>query len=290
MPVNYKLTFWDVQAGTSDVGAPVRAQVAKATLALQDHPDVLFASSAGGYDDTETLEIALLVAADYELLKLQPYIERNIRAEGLTSKVYPKSHVRFYNLGSATLEIIKKATYITDVDTVRTQLDSLVDLPRVAPTPAANRKTYAELVAAYLSAAQAKANAADTQDAEGPILAADFSTSDLLEEISVTEDKCKRMKAARDDDIETEVQEINAGLQELASITDTNTAVFEMIKSEIISVGKKMWNAYGGVGKAGGLSALLSGIISSIGGAPEVAISASVAAAVLTILWVLFKP
>jgi hypothetical protein len=64
---------------------------------------VIFASSAGGYDDIETLETALLVPIDHKRLRLQPAVERAIVAEDLTSKIYLKSDIGLHELDDVQL-------------------------------------------------------------------------------------------------------------------------------------------------------------------------------------------
>jgi hypothetical protein len=292
MPINYKLTFWDIQAGTGDVGAAVRAQIAKAALTLQEHPDVLLASSAGGYEDKETPEIALLVPVDNSSIVLQPSIEKAILAEGLRAKVSLKSNVAYYELAERHLAAVERATYIADLDTAREEVATLVDLPRSEPTSGYTTKAFAQQVTEQVTALL-QASAADTPEAEIATLATSFPSDSILDEISVTADMYAKMKKARDDDIKDLVKQINDTLADVRAdgVTgNTNQAVTDMILGEVVTIGKDMWNKYGGLKSAGSLSTMISGLIASIGGVEVVAAIAAVVAVAIGILWVIFKP
>jgi hypothetical protein len=292
MPINYKLTFWDIQAGTGDVGAAVRAQIAKAALTLQEHPDVLLASSAGGYDDRETPEIALLVPVDNSSIVLQPSIEKAILAEGLRAKVSLKSNVAYYELADRHLAAVERATYITDLDTAREEVATLVDLPRSEPTSVYTTQAFAQQVTEQVTALL-QASAADTPEAEIATLATSFPSDSILDEISVTADMYAKMKKARDDDIKDLVEQITGSLADVkvdGKNGNTNQAVADMILGEVVTIGKDMWNKYGGLKSAGSLSTMISGLIASIGGVEVVAAIAAVVAAAIGILWLIFKP
>lgn len=293
MPSNYKLSFWDISVGGGDVGAPTRAQVAKAALTLQDHPDVIFSSSAGGYGDEESLEIAILLPVEYSPISLQPVVERAVINEGLTTRIHLKSDVRWYDFDEAHLASIGQATFVPDVDrdAVRSQIDTLVDLPRVAPSPgaAARPKELVQQIVDFLNTKTLNATDAATA-AHIATLVSDFPPEALLEEVSVSADKYERMKKARGGDIEAEVKNLQDSLTSLSKETSTNAAVLLMIASGLITVGKAMWTAYTAIQAAGGLVPMITGLIASVGGIAEVVAIAVVVAILIGILWALLKP
>jgi hypothetical protein len=290
MPDNYVQVFWDVQAGTGNVGAAVRASVAKAALTLLEHPDVIFASSAGGYDDTEALEVALLLPADYSPLALQPTVEKALLAEGLPAKVSLQSDVRYYDFGTSEIEAIERAAYVEDAESLRADIEHLVDLPPVESPAVADPKSIIDQLIDYLSTVKLDQSADfATADAVSNA-AATFPPEALLDEVSISQDKYDRMKKARGGAIETEIKNLQDGLSKLSTENKTNVAVTIMIASGLVTVGKAMWTAYKAVKTAGGLGPMITGLIGSIGGVAKLAALALLIAAVITFLWALLKP
>jgi hypothetical protein len=256
MSPNYKLVFWDVQAGNGDIGAPVRAQAAKAALALRKHPDVTFASSAGGYNDLEALEIALLVPVDYDPLTIQPVVESAMQNEGSTSKVSLKSDFRLYSHSGSQLAALKQATEIEDVETVRSQINHLVNLPKIEP--AADNTLLTQQFINSLSAGCSADNASHLTP-NLPVFAEEISISSRKYQIIANFDLAGP-------DVEGEVKALQDGIKELANAQSTNAAVHDMISSDIMTVGKDMWTAYSALQTAGDVTTMLSGLIASIGG------------------------
>ena len=297
MSSGHKLTFWDIHAQPGDVGATVRAQVAKAALTLQDHPDVLFASSAGGYDHSESPEIALLVPIDYNPIALQPTLERAISSEGLATRVSLKSDVRYYDFEDHEIASIDRATYISDPEVVRANIDDLVQLPRLE-TDTPDSKELVQQLIDYLNVVQLRADATEATQAGGGaavsaaavVNAQDFPSDILLEELSLSAEKYQRMKNARGDAIEAEITNLQDSLKKLSGEKNTNSAVLLMVASGLITVGKAMYAAYGAVSAAGGVAPLISSLIASVGGIASVAAIAVVVVLVIGVLWALLKP
>ena len=286
MEVNHKLIFWDVQAGTADVGAAARAQIAKATLALQEHPDVVFSSSAGGYDDSESPEIALLVPVDFSPLALQPAIERAVLAEGLTTKITLKSDVRFFSFEEPEMTALADAS-VEDVARARESVDELVNLQRVEKDETAKPKELVDQLIEHFTAL--KTLSKEEVSAQSITDAKDFPSSVLLDQLSVSVDKYNRMKKARGSDIESEIKNLQDALSKLSTEKKTNAAVLVMVTSGLVTIGKAMWNAYSAVGKAGGVTPMISGLINSVGGVGVVSATASAIVAVISILWAILK-
>ena len=286
MEVNHKLIFWDVQAGTADVGAAARAQIAKATLALQEHPDVVFSSSAGGYDDSESPEIALLVPVDFSPLALQPAIERAVLAEGLTTKITLKSDVRFFSFEESEMTALADAS-VEDVARARESVDELVNLQRVEKDETAKPKELVDQLIEHFTAL--KTLSKEEVSAQSITDAKDFPSSVLLDQLSVSVDKYNRMKKARGSDIESEIKNLQDALSKLSTEKKTNAAVLVMVTSGLVTIGKAMWNAYSAVGKAGGVTPMISGLINSVGGVGVVSATASAIVAVISILWAILK-
>jgi hypothetical protein len=297
MSYNYKLTFWDIQAGTGDVGAAVRAQIAKAALTLQEHPAVTFASSAGGYDDKETPEIALLVPVDHDTIELQRFVLKAVLAEGLAAnlKVSLKSNIAYYDLEDRHLAAIERATYIADLNAARAEIDTLVDLPRSQPTSVYDPKAFLQpLIDKLTNMLQASSvDNASFYEAEATTLVTKFPAEEIIEEISVSADMYAKMKKAQGDDIKNLVEDINKTLKEIKADgenNNTNQAVFDMIQGEVVTIGKEMWEKYAGLKSAGSLGAMISGLIASVGGVQVVAAIAAAITLVFFLFWITVWP
>lgn len=94
----------------------------------------------------------------------------------------------------------------------------------------------------------------------------DIPANNLAEPMLLTEDKYKRMKAARDDDVKTEIVALQNAISELAGATDTNKAVLIMMSSGLIAVGTKMVEIYGAIHVANSLSTAIRTLIVAVGG------------------------
>jgi len=115
--------------------------------------------------------------------------------------------------------------------------------------------------------------------------ASDIPSGDITEPMLITEEKYKRMRDARNGEVETEVNGLKNALVELSSTTKTNMAVLIMVAGGLVAVGPKMVSAYGAITAAGSLSAAISAAITAIGG---VAVLVGIAAAIAAILLALF--
>lgn len=273
----YKQSFWTIDVGTTgDIGAIKRAQIAKAAFALQDHPDILLSTFAGGRDDAEAPEISLVVPADADVAALQPIVERAVAAENLPVKVFLQNEVRNYDLDDVALEYFAEFTAVDNKQEALRSLEHIVSLPIIPH--AADDVNPAEIFE----------NLVPTP----PRLAArpkDIPSKQIADCISVSSRKYEQLKNATGDKIKDEIQGLNNALNTLQKETKTNAAVALMVGSGLITVGKLMWSAYGAYVAAGSVSAMISGMIAAVGGIAIFSGIVAGIAAVFGLLWIILK-
>lgn len=295
MSPTHKQTFWTIDVGTGDIGTAKRAQIAKAALMLQQHSLVVHSSSAGGYGNAEKPEIALTVDIAFTKTQvLQGEVEAALAKEGLPGvTVVLEQDVHWFTFGDAHLGALK-ASVINDVPLARRSIDELVRAPGRKPTAGTPTNLATEL-AAILS--QFDGHNPSNAVKATPILgtdASDIPNSELAEMMLITEEKHRRMRDARDGNVEAEVNGLKDALVAISNATKTNTAVASMVSNGLVAVGKLMVKAYKDIGPSGSLSAAISSAITAIGGVSTLAgIAAAVAAVILALVvflkeWVAF--
>jgi hypothetical protein len=274
---------------------------------LQQVPVVLHASSAGGYDKTEKPEIALTVPVDFDVSTLKSEVEQALAAERLPVKATLEKDVSWFDFGDTEMEAIQRAAHIplSHLAFARKAMDHLVSLPDMRPSPLPARTNLASQIAQILSEFGAPhpldaemfrhdgglgTNITNlTVKAARGTSTSNISGSDLTHMLQIDEAKYTRMKNARDGQVEGEVNGLKNALVELSNTTKTNTAVLIMIAGGMISVGPVMYAAYKAVLVAGSVSAMISGLIASIGGVVVLVGIVAVIAAILLALFVFLK-
>ncbi|KAK4222331.1 hypothetical protein QBC38DRAFT_490162 [Podospora fimiseda] len=288
MAPTHKQIFWDIGAGTGDIGPEKRAQIAKAALMLQQNPVVIHSSSAGGYNESEAPEIALAVPVDFaQPQDLTTEIDTALANEGLSdAPVTFKSKVSWLALNEAQLEDLNAVTVVNDMSVARASIDDLVRVNHVPPSDIEDTpNTFAAELAKLLS---------ETNDESIVIKAIETEASripakELAEAMLLTEEKYKRMRNAKRLEVEDEIIALKDALLEVSKTTDTNTGVLAMIIGGIVSVGGVMIKAYKAYQAVGSLSAMISAAIASAGGIAAVAAIAAAVAAVILALFVVLK-
>jgi hypothetical protein len=314
MSPTHKQTFWTIGAGSGDIGAEKRAQIAKAALMLQQHADIVHSSSAGGYNDAEQPEIALTLAVDFATVEIMKgEVEGALAEEGLRGvTVTLEKNVGWFTFDETHLEALK-ASIPDDFALARGRIDGLVRLPAPKPPALPIHRNLATELAAILSQfhpptvpnpldvaqlslhdhgveqqqeydVDTAASLARKASARGTN-ASDIPSRDITEPMLITEAKYRRMRDARGGKVEAEVNGLKNALVELSSTTKTNTAVVIMVAGGLVAVGTKMVSAYGAITAAGSLSAAISAAITAIGG---VVVLVGIVAAIAAILLALF--
>ena len=295
MPPTHKQIFWTIDAGTGDIGAAKRAQIAKAALMLQQHPLVVHSSSAGGYSDAEKPEIALTIDIAFtEIQVLQGEVETALAYEGLSNvAVTLEMDVHWFTFSDTHLEALKTSV-IENIPLARKSIDELVRTPICKPALGTPTNLATEL-AAILSQFDRHhpldviKEAPKFIDASRGTDASSIPSDGLTEMMLITEDKYNRMRDARGENIESEVNGLKDALVAISVATKTNTAVAWMVASGLIAVGQAMVWAYGKIVAAGSLSAAISSAIASIGGVAAFVGIVAVVAAVILALFVFLK-
>lgn len=239
--------------------------MAKAALALRDHQDVVFATSAGGYTSDERPEIALVVAIDCDAATLLPAIESALAAEGLSVKAHLQCDVRYYEFGSTELLNIAEATKVADLQGARDMLDELAALPL---QPISTERPDIAGVLRSITGATAES-------------AADVPPSQISEGFSVTKARFDRLKIARGDAVKEELTGLTNTFSSLQKEHNTNAATTTMVASGLVTIGGAMLKLYTAVQYAGSITALVSSLLAAVGGIAGVG-------AIITAIAVLF--
>ncbi len=266
----YKQSFWIIDAGTGDIGAAKRAQIAKAALALNADDNILLSTSAGGYTTTERPEIALVVPADYDATKLHVAVEQALATEQLSVKAYLQGDVRYYDLGLTELVNIAEATRVVDLEAARKAIDEVAETP-LQPI-STEHIDVADTVKSFISGAS---NVSPKQSAES---------------FSITAAKYQRLKVARGDTINEEITGLSKTFDALSQEKSTNAAAAIMVAGGLMTLGKTMYTLYTAVQSAGSVAALVSTLLAAVGGIAGVAAIVAIIAVTFGLLWIIFKP
>ncbi|PBK60867.1 hypothetical protein ARMSODRAFT_680279 [Armillaria solidipes] len=265
----YKQSFWIVDAGTGDIGAAKRAQIAKAALALNGHDDIILSTSAGGYTTTERPEIALVVPVDYNPTTLHVAVEQALATEQLSVKAYLQGDVRYYDLGQTELVNIAAVTKIVDLAAARNAIDEVARIP-LQPVC----REHIDVAVTLKSFISGASNVSPNQFAEG---------------FSITAAKYQQLKAARSDTINTEIDGLSKSFDALSKETKTNAATAIMVASGLVTLGKTMYTLYTAVQSAGSVAALVSTLLAAVGGIAGVAAIVAIIAVTFGLAWIHLK-
>ncbi|KAG5643109.1 hypothetical protein DXG03_001573, partial [Asterophora parasitica] len=218
--VQYKQSFWTIVTGAGDFGATKPAQIAKAASFMNDHPDIILATSCGGY--TTQCEVAFITLTTHETETLGPLLRDALSTHGLPVDVRLEDDVRHYDFGP-------------------------LELGRIA----------------------------DACKFIGP-------------HFTVTQDYFTRLTNARGADVQWRIANLNNAFVSLQHENNNNAMVATMVATGLITIGRGMHTAYVAWTTHGSLAAIMSAILSSIGGAamliPETALLASIFGLVFWIL------
>ncbi|KAK3996378.1 hypothetical protein QBC44DRAFT_355548 [Cladorrhinum sp. PSN332] len=289
MAPTHKQIFWDVGAGAGDIGPTKRAQIAKAALMLQQSPVVLHSSSAGGYNESEAPEIALVVDVEFaEIQNLTNEVETALANEGLPGALITlKANVWWLTLNEVHLKDLDVVTAIQDMSLARAAIDDLTRINTHVPNPESDQISTS--VAAELATILSQLSNEDVIPATAETDASNISAKDLAEAMLLTEEKYKRMRDAKNLEIEHEINGLKDALVEVSKTSSTNSSVIMMILGGLASIGGVMIKAYQAYQAAGGLSAMISAAIAGAGGIGAVAATAAAIAAVILAFFLVLK-
>ncbi|THH28221.1 hypothetical protein EUX98_g5969 [Antrodiella citrinella] len=273
----YKQSFWTIDAGTGDIGAAKRAQIAKAALSLNTNPNIVISTSSGGYTSAELPEIALVTAEERDPAPLRELVEKALAAEQLNVTATLQHDVRYYSFDQEELTNIAVATSVPDLEAAYLAIDRVTAFPLEA-TPGAP-PSLADVLKSFTT---------PTDDGLGATLKA-VPPAQLSQGFSIDTKRYNRLKAARGDLIKQEIDALSKSFETLSKETNSNSAVVTMIASGLMTIGSAMWKLYALVVEAGSVSALISTTLASVGGIAGVAAIVAVIAVALGILWILLK-
>ncbi|KAH9853427.1 hypothetical protein C2E23DRAFT_859026 [Lenzites betulinus] len=271
MPINHLQSFWDVPVGTGDIGSDRRAQVAKVALALNENPDVIFASSSGGYTDAELPELSLIIRIGVEPQSLKGAIEEALAAQKVSVEPVLKDDVRYYDFGKRELDNFAAAAHVPDLGSAHAAIDELARLryqPHDGPTPSA-----ADVLASFAGADSF----------------ANISPSQISENFSIGTPRFQQLRGARGDAIEQHIKGLSNTFASLKKETNSNAATAIMVGGGLITVGSKMWTLYSAIQTAGSVTALVSQLIAAVGGIVALGAIIAVIAIAFGLLWIFLK-
>ncbi|KAF5383677.1 hypothetical protein D9615_003645 [Tricholomella constricta] len=254
--VRYKQSFWAIDIGTGDIGATKRAQIAKAAYTMNDHPDIIFATSCGGRSAAQ-LEVAFITLIPHDTEALRPHLLQALSDHGLSVGIRLKDEIRHYDFGQLELERIANSSKAESREQAYKMIDELAALP-----------LHTESVPTK------------------PAIA--FPPQYLGDLFSVNQNTFTRLRDARGPDIEYAIRNLNNAFIALEHETNSNAMVAIMVANGLVTIGGAMWKAYNAVKSAGSLSLLISGILEVAGGVVAVTgIVAAIAAVFILVFWVL---
>jgi len=103
--VQYKQPFWAIDVGIGDIGAMKRAQISKPACSMDDHPDIIPATSCGGRPTTDS-EVALITLSPYDTGPLGSLLHQALSDQGLAAGIHPKNDLRYHEFQQLELDII----------------------------------------------------------------------------------------------------------------------------------------------------------------------------------------
>lgn len=308
---NYIQSFWAIDLGRGDIGPNKRAQIAKAALALNQNPNVLLSTSAGGYTDAELPEIALVVDANFDPKVLERSVAEALAAEQINVKPELKDDVRYLDFGKTQIDNITHATNVSDLQSARQAIDELAGtplyslsedaaLPDVAailrsiaetlgtPDDAAAHRVAESIAAAPLQAGSGVGDIPNASDVLRKILA-DIPPSQISESFSVSAQRFLMLKDAKGNAIKENIEGLSKAFSSLKNETNTNAATATMVASGLVTIGSAMWKLYSAVQAAGSITALVSQLLAAVGGIAALGAIILGIAVVFGLLWVLLK-
>ncbi|KAH9853537.1 hypothetical protein C2E23DRAFT_109560 [Lenzites betulinus] len=271
MPVNHLQSFWDIPVGTGDIGPDRRAQVAKVAIALNKNPDVILASSSGGYTDAEHPELSLITRIGVEPQSLKGAIDEALAAQKISVEPELKDDVRYYDFGKWELDNFAAAAHVPDLASAHAAIDELARLryqPHDGPTPSA-----ADVLASFAGADNF----------------ANISPSQISEGFSIGTPRFQQLRVARGDSIEQHIKGLSKTFASLQKEKNSNAATAIMVGGGLITVGSKMYTLYSAIQAAGSVTALVSQLIAAVGGIVALGAIIAVIAVAFGLLWIILK-
>ncbi|GLB41757.1 hypothetical protein LshimejAT787_1003570 [Lyophyllum shimeji] len=238
--------------------------IAKATCILNDHGEVLLATSCGGYDSAELPEVALITHVDYDAASLHESVCTALADQGLSVEVHLKDRYHEYDFGEQELENIRHALGTESREETFRLIDEIALLPY--------RPEYSPIDG-------------DFTNRSGVFP----SEHTVAEGFSVTFAHGELLRNARGNAVRNAIENINNRFVRLQHETNTNVLAAEMVAGAFITIGKAMWTAYTALQNAGGsLVVLITGLVGQVGGAAAmIGWIAAIGALFTLIFWVL---
>jgi len=274
LTTNYKQCFWSIGGlDTSDVGATARERVSNAAAQVQSDNTVdtaLLTTSCGGYFVDDPLEISLLVVFDSTMRSFEDTVH------SLTDDLNAALSDQF--LDDDDPEVVAKLE--TDVRFLTLDAKTVTSVKASFEQQSVERRSKLSGIAARLAPHTVKRvhiHAAKVNTTSG----ADIPPHEISEGFSISTTLYDKLKTAEGDILESTILGLQKTLTGLENETKTSAVSLKIILGNIVTVGKKMWAAYGVAAAAAGvtwatadLATVVPSLISSTGGI--IAISAVV--------------